>query len=236
MFAAYCSTLKDDKKLTESEKSERLKDYISEVRRAITAKETTKAGGKKTLAKKTIAGKQQSLPSAPSTGKNTAITSHGQTGGITGQNVTVNIMGPKASDSKPVLFRIDDPNLIEFHRYIIPKDIGTKFRVRDEECPPCLTVELAELHPDWTANTGGKKTAPHVVFKIGGYWCGINGFNALGQGVTLKEGCGARLSSGYYDVIFEIINDRITTLEVWVAVFSGTLTNKCQTQLLGMCP
>lgn len=51
MFAAYCSTLRDDKTLAEAEKSKRLNEYIGEVRKAITAKKTTKKATKETLAK-----------------------------------------------------------------------------------------------------------------------------------------------------------------------------------------
>jgi hypothetical protein len=39
MMAAYCSTLRDDRTITETEKSKRLKEYIGEVREAITTKQ-----------------------------------------------------------------------------------------------------------------------------------------------------------------------------------------------------
>lgn len=41
MFAAYCSTLRDDKTLTETEKSERIKEYNREVRNTINPKKTS---------------------------------------------------------------------------------------------------------------------------------------------------------------------------------------------------
>jgi len=54
MFAAYCSALRDDKELKESEKSKRLHYYISEVRGTITAQGTAKPVGKKSPPKKTL--------------------------------------------------------------------------------------------------------------------------------------------------------------------------------------
>ena len=237
MFAAYCSTLRDDKTLPETEKSKRLRDYIREVRRTITVAKSGKTGSKKPPPKNPLSGEPKNFPSSPSTEKSVLVTSLGQTGGITAQNVTQNvtIIDPRATDSKPVLFAMTDPNLLFVKKYLIPKNIGTKFTVG--ECPsaPCFLVELSELHAQWEDGADGNRTAPHAVFSLGGMWDGISGYRALGQGVTLKEGCGARVSTGYYDFLFEIISDRATTLEAWAAVLNGTL-DKGHTKMQGICP
>jgi len=90
MYSTYCSTLRDDKTLSETEKSKRISEYNREVRRAITAKKTTKTGSKKPLAKNALAGEPKNLPSGPPAEKSIVVTSQGQTGGITAQAVTIN--------------------------------------------------------------------------------------------------------------------------------------------------
>ena len=102
MFAAYCSALRDDKILTETERSKRLKEYIGEVRKVIRAKNTSKPENKPPLAKNNIAGDAKSPPPSLSTEKNCSVISHGQTGGITAQNVVIKLEDkPKPRDLAP---------------------------------------------------------------------------------------------------------------------------------------
>lgn len=91
MFAAYCSTLRDDKTLTETERSKRLKEYIREVRSVISIKNGTKSRRKPPISKKDVVGDAKSLPPSPPTEKGTTVTSLGQTGGITAESVVINV-------------------------------------------------------------------------------------------------------------------------------------------------
>ena len=159
---------------------------------------------------------------------NTTVSSTGQTGGITAQ--TVVIMQPSAADKKPTLFSMNDPSLILVRKYLIPKHVGTTFAI-GENCPsaPCFLVKLVRVNLD--------KSPPSIHFSIGGEWDGIHQPNARGIGLhpTLKEGCGFKFRSGYYDLVFEIISDRATNLEAWGAVFAGTL-EKGSFSAQGICP
>lgn len=116
MFAAYCSALRDDKILTETERSKRLKEYIGEVRKVIRTKKTSKPTNKPPLTKNDIAGDVKSPPPSLSTQANGSVISHGQTGGITAQNVVINLEDkpkPRAIDpdqKKAILkFLVNEP-------------------------------------------------------------------------------------------------------------------------------
>lgn len=132
MFAAYCSTLRDDKTLTESEKAKRLKQYIGEVRRTISAEKEPKTDGKKP--QRTL-DSDQPKPGYPSQNRDENITqpskadigtktddrgvtvnapggvvSVGQQGGITAKEVTINTNAPTrvmASEQRQI--RTNDP-------------------------------------------------------------------------------------------------------------------------------
>ncbi len=54
MLATYCSSLRDDKTLSDTEKSKRLKEYIGEVRKVIRAQNSTHPKGKPAPAKKEL--------------------------------------------------------------------------------------------------------------------------------------------------------------------------------------
>jgi len=54
MLATYCSSLRDDKTLTDTEKSKRIKEYIAEVRKVIRAQNSTQPKSKPAPAKKEL--------------------------------------------------------------------------------------------------------------------------------------------------------------------------------------
>lgn len=87
MLATYCSSLRDDKTLTEKEKSKRLENYIREVRQTITAAKTSKKGSKKPIQKDSVLEKSNNRPSGSFAEKNVVVSSQGQSGGITAHTV-----------------------------------------------------------------------------------------------------------------------------------------------------
>ncbi len=99
MYAAYCTTLRDDKTLTETERSNRILEYNREVRRTINASKSTSSkvskgtpkASKPPAKKQDVAVDSKKLPSGTPSEKNVTVTSHGQTGGITANEVTINI-------------------------------------------------------------------------------------------------------------------------------------------------
>lgn len=151
---------------------------------------------------------------------------------------TQKILKPKEKEVKkepvmkePTLFSVKDPNLKFFRRYNIPKEINQVMDIGNCPSYPCFSVKPTEIRMD--------ELPPKIVFgicsNVQGLICPNELSSALGLGVTLKEGCGFKLRSGYYDLIFEVINDRATTLEACIGVFPGTLKpGTIQTQ--GTCP
>jgi hypothetical protein len=154
MFSAYCSTLRDDKTLSETEKSKRLREYIREVRIAITAKKTTKTGGKEPLAKNAPAGEPKNLYSGPPTEKSIVVTSQRQTGGITAQNVTINNTVPLKAQSWNELYeeleRVRSRN--EGHAFVtrifwLTREPGASISLGPCPGEKCFEFELGELKP-----------------------------------------------------------------------------------------
>lgn len=94
MFATYCTALRDDKALTDTDKSKRLKEYIGEVSKVTGAQDGAKPKkGKPAPAKKELTPDTKSTLSSPPPEKSSSVTSVGQTGGITAQNVVINVEG-----------------------------------------------------------------------------------------------------------------------------------------------
>jgi hypothetical protein len=114
----------------------------------------------------------------------------------------------------PQSFSLTDPHLILVRKYQIPKDVGAKVSVGNCPSEPCLFLSLDALNMT--------QTPPNVHFTIGGTFGGVYG-PRMNVSTALKEGCGFTFYSGYYNLVFEIINDHATTLEAWAAIFPGTL-------------
>ena len=91
MLATYCSSLRDDKTLSDTEKSKRLKEYIGEVRKVIRAQNSTHPKGKPAPAKKELPPDTKPPCRVRPREKNFSVTSIGQTGGITANNVNINL-------------------------------------------------------------------------------------------------------------------------------------------------
>jgi hypothetical protein len=91
MFATYCTALRDDKSLTETERSKRLKEYIAEVRKVTHAQDSTKSKRKQAPGKERLSADTKSPAPSPAVEKGASVTSSGQTGGITAQNVVINV-------------------------------------------------------------------------------------------------------------------------------------------------
>ena len=99
MLAAYCSTLRDDKTLSETEKSKRLREYIGEVRRVITTRETAKTGSKEPLAKNALG------PSSYGKGSITQTSNAPQSQNIVAD--TVNILGLPQAQMDEIIKRFN---------------------------------------------------------------------------------------------------------------------------------
>jgi hypothetical protein len=104
MFATYCTALRDDKSLTDTEKSKRLNDYIREVRKVTRTKNITRPKGKPATSKIELRNQYPKSPSTNPVGGNDVqvINNAPQGFAISGGNVT----NPTINNSAPPRRRI----------------------------------------------------------------------------------------------------------------------------------
>lgn len=142
----------------------------------------------------------------------------GNTAVVTGgENVVINqgIPTPPANP-RPVIarFKLDDP-LLEIVRFYT-LDIENDQQLVLGSCPrePCFIVTLvgAELTPK-----------PIVHVGIGGTWAGISvqkdGFNFS---LPLANRCGFTFKTGEYDLLFEVVDDRVSNLRAVLGALRGS--------------
>jgi len=130
----------------------------------------------------------------------------------------------------PISFSLADPKLRFVRLYDLRKDLGAKLQAG--KCPekPCFRIEVR--------NIDMRDNPPSLYLVISGTWGGnvMPDWHGISFSLPIKQGCHLELPSPEFDVKFEILEDRISSLRAWVAIFNGTASNQAPGRWSSECP
>jgi len=115
---------------------------------------------------------------------------------------------------KTVWFDKSDPSIEFWRKFDLPKQVGAPIYVGNCPMMPCVSFEITNLSLP--------PRMPFATIAIGVISDGIvSPERTFNIDIRIEKGCGGSFNTHEYDFVFEIVDDRVTSLTGVIAFFPG---------------